>query len=137
MWYYNPRKLQRLASVGLRKFARSAPGQRRNVASMSPTAVADCISFDPEKVCGCSYLLKEPRTSQWITYWWRDVLAISIRCTFQNCHPRKMTPPSPTIGQFALCSSGLCFSSLIEMNYFVTRDRLQRMATPQSDVNAR
>lgn len=103
------------------------------------TAVADCISFDPEKVrlCGCSYLLKEPRKSQWITYWWRDVLAISIRCTLQTCHPRKMTPPSPTIGQFALYSSGLCFNTLIEMNYFVTRDHLHRMAIPQSDANAR
>jgi hypothetical protein len=101
------------------------------------TAVADCISFDPEKVCGCSYLLKEPRKSQWITYWWRDVLAISIRCTFQICHPRKMTPLSPTIGRFALYSSGLCFKTLNEMKCFVTRDYLQRMAAPQSDAKAR
>jgi len=69
---------------------------------------------------------------QWTTYWWRDVLAISIRRTFQICHPRKMTPLSLTIGQFALYSSGLCLYTLIEMNYFVPRDHLQRMATPLS-----
>jgi hypothetical protein len=48
-----------------------------------------------------------------------------------------MTPPSLTIGQFALYSSGLCLYTLIEMNNFVTRDHLQRMVTTQSDVNAR
>jgi len=31
----------------------------------------------------------------------------------------------------------LCLYTLIEMNYFVTRDHLQRMATPLSDATAR
>ena len=101
------------------------------------TAVADCISFDPEKVMWLILLAQGAKKVS------MDYLLVE-RCSrdiyqayVPNLSSSKNDPSISYYWSIHPILVSLCLYTLIEMNYFVTRDHLQRMATPLSDATAR